>query len=126
MDVKSMVKLDFGRIAQLSDTAVKALELTAEYLHTEVVQAQVMPFDTGNLQNESTFVEASESGSGRVSIIHTTPYARRLYYHPEYTFQKTENPAAGGQWYEEWLPGGGKADSCREAYGQIYKRLAGV
>ena len=34
-----------------------ALEQTAEALHTEVVQAQVMPFDTGHLQNEdATFV----------------------------------------------------------------------
>jgi len=66
MDVKSVVKLDFGRIGQLSEAAIAALEQTAEYLHTEVVQTQVMPFDTGNLQNESTFVDTSESSSGRV------------------------------------------------------------
>lgn len=126
MDVNSVITLDFGRIGRLSEAAAAALEQTAEYLHTEVVQAQVMPFDTGNLQNESTVVDTSESSSGRVSIVHATPYARRLYYHPEYTFQKTENPDAGGKWYEDWLPGGSRADDCKEMYSQIYKRLAGV
>ena len=56
MQVRSTVKLNMPRIQQLTGAAVKALELTAEALHTEVVQAQVFPFDTGNLQNESTFV----------------------------------------------------------------------
>ena len=99
MQVKSTVKMNMPKIRQLTDAAVKALEMTAEALHTEVVQAQVMPFDTGNLQNESTFVDYSNSGSGKVTLVSSTPYARRLYYHPEYNFQKNENPKAGGEWY---------------------------
>ena len=46
MQVKSTVKLNMARINELSQAAVRALEQTAEELHTEVVQAQVMPFDT--------------------------------------------------------------------------------
>ena len=53
MQVKSTIKLNMPRINQLTQAAVTALEKTAEALHTEVVQAQIMPFDTGNLQNES-------------------------------------------------------------------------
>ena len=87
MQVKSTVKMNFPRITQLTQAAVTALEMTAEALHTEVIQAQVMPFDTGNLQNESTFVDYSESNQGKVSLASSTPYARRLYYHPEYNFQ---------------------------------------
>ena len=49
MQVKSTVKLNMPRIKQLTRAAVVALKQTAEALHTEVVQAQVMPFDTGNL-----------------------------------------------------------------------------
>ena len=82
MQVKSTVKLNMPRIRQLTGAAVRALELTAEVLHTEVVQAQVMPFDTGNLQNESTFVDYSQSAGGKVSLVSSTPYARRLYYQP--------------------------------------------
>ena len=43
MQVKSTVKMNFPRIKQLTQAAVTALEMTAEALHTEVVQAQVMP-----------------------------------------------------------------------------------
>ena len=114
MQVKSTVKMNFPRIKQLTQAAVTALEMTAEALHTEVVQAQVMPFETGNLQNESTFVDYSESKQGKVTLVSSTPYARRLYYHPEYNFQTDENPFAGGEWYEPWLPGGVSQDFCQE------------
>ena len=124
--VSSIVKLNIPEIHKLAAAQVKALEQTAEYLHTEVVQAQVMPFDTGNLQNESTFVDYSQSQKGKMTIVHSTPYARRLYYHPEYHFKKTENPNAEGKWYEEWLPGGSKENDCQEAFKQIYKRITGV
>ena len=100
MQVKSTVKLNTPRIKQLTQAAVTALELTGELLHEETQQAQVFPFDTGNLQNESTFVDYSKSKNGKVTLVSSTPYARRLYYHPEYNFQTKENPNAKGMWYE--------------------------
>ena len=108
--VKSTVKMNFPRIRQLEQAQVTALEQTAEALHTEVVQAQVMPFDTGALQNEGTFVDYSESRQGKVSIISNTPYARRLYFHPEYHFKTKEKPNARGKWYTDWPPGGKQSD----------------
>ena len=126
MQVKSTVKFDWGTIRKLEAAQITALEQTAEFLHTEVVQAQVMPFDTGNLQNESTFVDDSKSKEGKVTIAHNTPYARRMYYHPEYHFQKHENPNARGKWYADWLPGGSREKDCQKAYAQFYKRLTGV
>ena len=121
--VKSTVKMNFPRIRQLEQAQVTTLEQTAEALHTEVVQAQVMPFDTGALQNEGTFVDYSESRQGKVSIISNTPYARRLYFHPEYHFQTKENPNARGKWYEDWLPGGKKSDFAIDTYKRIYRGL---
>lgn len=126
MQVKSTVKMNFPRIKQLTQAAVTALEMTAEALHTEVVQAQVMPFDGGNLQNESTFVDYKESKQGKVTMVSSTPYARRLYYHPEYNFQTDENPFAGGEWYEPWLPGGISQDFAKNAFKRLYKRVGGV
>ena len=126
INVNSIIKMDWGRIQALTEAQVTALEQTAEYLHTEVVQAQVMPFDKGTLQNDSTFADYSERKSGKVSIVSTQPYARRLYYHPEYNFQTKENPHARGEWYEDWLPGGSKDEDCQKAYKQIYKRITGV
>ena len=126
MQVKSAVKMNFPRIRQLTQAAVTALEMTAEALHTEVVQAQVFPFDTGNLQNESTFVDTSESAKGKVTLVSSTPYARRLYYHPEFHFQKEENPNACGEWYEDWLPGGSEENFAVDAFKRFYKKVGGV
>ena len=69
MQVKSSVKLNMTRINELTQAAVTALEKTGEALHTEVVQAQVMPFDTGHLQEDATFVDYSESSQGKVSLV---------------------------------------------------------
>lgn len=126
MQVKSSVKLNMARINELTQAAVAALEKTGEALHTEVVQAQVMPFDTGHLQGDATFVDYSESSQGRVSLVVSTPYARRLYYHPEYNFQTDENPNAKGHWFEDWLPGGNKADFVPKAFKENYKKAGGV
>ena len=126
MQVSSTVRMNMPRIRQLTQAAVTALEKTAEALHTEVVQAQVMPFDTGNLQNESTFVDYGKLNSGRVVLVSSTPYARRLYYHPEYNFQMDENPNAGGEWYKDWLPGGSKEIFTPKAFKQFYKKAGGV
>lgn len=126
MQVRSTVKLNMPRIKQLTQAAVIALELTGELLHEETQQAQVFPFDTGNLQNESTFVDYSQSKNGKVALVSNTPYARRLYYHPEYNFQTKENPNAKGMWYEDWMPGGKKAGFAPKAFKQLYKRVGGV
>ena len=124
--VSSVVKLNMPKIKQLTQAQVTALEQTAEALHTEVVQAQVFPRDTGNLQNESTFVDYSNSSKGKVSIVSSTPYARRLYFHPEYHFQKGENPNARGKGYADWIPGGSQADFAVKAFKNIYRRLTGI
>jgi len=126
MQVKSSVKLNMARINELTQAAVAALKKTGEDLHTEVVQAQVMPFDTGHLQGDATFVDYSESSQGKVLLVTSTPYARRLYYHPEYNFQTDENPNAKGHWFEDWLPGGSKADFVPKAFKENYKKAGGV
>lgn len=115
--------MNFPRIRQLEQAQVTALEHTAEELRTDVKQAQVMPFKTGTLQGEGTFVDYSESRQGKVSIISNTLYARRLYFHPEYHFQTKENPNARGKWYTDWLPGGKKSDFAINTYKRIYKGL---
>lgn len=126
MQVKSTVKINMARIKQLNQAAVTALEKTAEALHTEVVQAQVIPFDTGHLEEDATFVDYSQSDKGKVSLISSTPYARRLYYHPEFKFQKGENPNAKGKWFEDWLSGGSKEDFAPETFKKLYKQFGGV
>ena len=95
---KIKVNWNFGAVRQVEQAVETALEQTAQAVITDVVDEQVMPMDTGTLQNSSTFVETSESSTGVVGIISDTPYARRLYYHPEYSFRTSENktPVASG------------------------------
>ena len=126
MQVNSTVKMNMPRIRQLTQAAVTALEQTGEALHTEVVQAQVFPFDTGHLQEDATFVDYSRARDGKVTLVSSTPYARRLYYHPEYHFQTKENPNAKGMWYEDWMPGGKNAGDAAKAFKKFYKKAGGV
>lgn len=124
--LNSRIKLNMPNFTKITEAASVALEQTAEALHTEVVQEQIMPFDTGNLQNESTFVDRSESSVGRVRLVSSVPYARRLYFHPEFNFRKHENPNAKGKWYEDYVPGGMYDTFVQDTFKKIYRRLTGV
>lgn len=125
MKVSSQIKIFNHKVKQLTDAQIKALSTTAEHLHKEVQQARVMPRDTGHLQGDATTVDYSQAKSGRVSLVTQTPYARRLYFHPEYNFRKTENPNAQGKWLEPWISGD-KKDWCQETFKQFYKQFGGV
>ena len=126
MRATSQVKINSSRIKQLTQAAVTSLEQTAEKLHTEVVQAQVVPFRTGALQNESMFLDRSEAINGKVSLVHSTPYARRVYFHPEYHFKKDENQNAKGKWFEDWMSGGRYENFAPDTFKEIYRRNAGL
>ena len=125
--VKSNFLINKLRMKELTSAAVVSLEQTGEALYrTEVLQSQVMPWEEGTLQDESTYVDKSESSMGKVSIVSSAPYARRLYFHPEYNFSRDENIAAGGKWFDPWLPGGTREDFCRKAFSRLYRRNAGL
>lgn len=102
---KTYVKLDLKNIADIEEDIGLALAETAERVRGDVQQAQTMPFDTGALQNRSTFVDDSEIYKGRAIIASDTPYARRLYFHPEYNFNREHNPNAGAAWFEPYITG---------------------
>lgn len=57
---------------------------------------------------------------GKVSIVSDTPYARRLYFHPEYNFNKVENPNAGAKWFEPYIDGN-KKDFATNAFMKFIK-----
>ena len=123
LNVSSIIKLNFKVIEELDVNALKALEMTTDALLTEVKNAEVMPFETGNLQNENTYVDYSDINKGYARIVSDTPYARRLYFHPEYNFSKKEHAFAGGEWYAPWLEGGTRENFCEQTFAEIYRRL---
>lgn len=118
---KIKVNWNFGAVRQVEQAVAKALEQTAQAVLTDVVDEQVMPMDTGTLQNGSTFVDTSESGTGVVRIVSDTPYARRLYYHPEYNFRTSENKNAGGKWFQPWIDGD-KKDFAADAFAKLLRQ----
>lgn len=115
-------KINATAIAKIDRDLRECLEKTGEVLHTEVLTAQVMPFDEGDMQNKATFVDYSQSDKGFVQLVTTSPQARRLYFHPEYDFQTINNPNARGEWFEDWLPGGKHEDLAQKTFSAFLRR----
>mgnify|MGYP000431400095 FL=1 len=124
--VSSKIKLNMPVVKQLDRAKQQALEQTGDALLTRVKNKQVMPFDTSILQDDSTAVDYSQSAKGIVKIVSDTPYARRLYFHPEYNFSRKENIAAGGKWFSSWLEGGTRQNFCSRAFVRLYRKEAGL
>lgn len=125
MHADSTVRINSGLINRITAAKVTALEQTAEALHTDLVQSQTMPRRAGTLQNTQTFVDYRNSQKGSCTIVSSTPYARRLYFHPEYNFSKAENPDAGGKWFEPYIEGE-KKDFARQVFKERMKALGGL
>ena len=117
VQVTSRVELNMSVLNMLDGAQYEALAQTGDATLTELRDRGVVPFDTGNLQNDSTFVDDSEKG--RVSIVSSTPYARRLYFHPEYNFRRGNNSRAGGKWFDSFL----NDNFISNAYAKLLKRI---
>ena len=120
VQVTSKIKLDQAMLSKLDHIQYDILPQVADATLTELRDRQSMPFDTGNLQNDSTFVD--DSRITRVSIVSSTPYARRLYFHPEYNFRRNNNGSAGGKWFDSFL----NDDFILNAYAAMFKREGGL
>ena len=120
VQVTSRVELNMSVLNMLDGAQYEALAQTGDATLTELRDRGVMPFDTGNLQNDSTFVDDSEKG--KVSIVSSTPYARRLYFHPEYNFRRGNNSRAGGKWFDSFL----NDNFISNAYAKLLKRMGGL
>lgn len=119
-DVK--VILDTSQLSKIDKKIARALALTGKVLQDDIREEMVVPRDTGNLQNESFFVDDKNADKGTVSLRFSTPYARRLYYHPEYNFRQDKNPNAQGMWLVHWLKGGKYQERPKKYFVEIMKR----
>lgn len=101
------VTINAAWVKEFEDAAMRAAEKTIDATLTEVRAAQVMPFDTGDMQDADTYTDVRRVKDGVLSrIITDSDQARRLYYHPEYDFQTVHNPNAGAGWFAPWAEGG--------------------
>lgn len=116
------IQLDESLLRELDEAAKRAIEQTADATLTAIREAGVMPRDTGTMQNDQTSVEVD---GDNVSIVTTAEQAARLYFHPEYNFNRTKNTRAGGKWFEPWISGSEK-DFIEKTYAEMLRRNGGL
>lgn len=100
--------VDIGDVRKVFKSCVQSANLAAfkvsdSYL-TRLKQDRFMPRNDGTMQDDNTFLEPGtyRKNQGFYDVVTEADQARRLYYHPEYNFQKI-NPNAGGLWIERHL-----------------------
>ena len=123
MSVTVKVKLYQDKIKAIEDAHTKAIEMTMESILSDIKTSQVVPKDTGALE-DSSFVDTTGINWGYSRIIFDTPYARRMYWHPEYNFRKDKNPNAQGKWMEDYITGS-KKDVPQNNYCVFLKQQSG-
>ena len=109
-------------LGRLSAAALQALEQTTEAVKSDIVISAVVPKQTGELER-SVSVDTSQIKMGKTAIKFDTPYARRLYWHPEYDFRKDKNANARGKWMQTYIDGE-KREFARKAFKRLYLRAA--
>lgn len=97
------IEWDMAKIEKIAKAGEKALGYTVDALSTEIESYQVVPFRDGILVDSQN--HGVEDGVGFISW--NTPYARRLYYHPEYNFNQDKHVNARGLWCDNWVYGDG-------------------
>lgn len=131
-----MIKINTNGIKAAEGEILRALALTALALQRQVREADVVPRDSGQLEDVKFFVDDSNIANGIVSLVFEGPYARRLYYHPEYNFhrepwtdkqgrQHDGNPNAQGLWMSLWEPGGVYGDEPQRLFDEIIQQIMG-
>lgn len=101
------MKITFNtkNINKLNDIAKDALLDTAEAIKTDLIQSQTMPFDSGVMQNDSTYVDDKRILKGVARLVTDTSYARKVYFDPEINIKQLKNPNAKQHWYEDYISG---------------------
>lgn len=114
--------LDAAALARLGEAARAAARETMDAVKADLVGSRTVPFDTGNLQ-ETLHTEQFVSGGACHTVLQTDgPQARRLYFHPEYEFQRGNNPNAGAAWYAPYEAGGEKEALIPETFAALMRK----
>lgn len=93
--IKFDITVDVGKIQGKVEHAMKRAQVV---LDEQIIKDSnfYAPEDIGTLIGSAQ--RSSAIGEGK--IVWDTPYARRLYYNPQYNFSKDKNTNAQGLWYE--------------------------
>ncbi len=119
-----MSKLDYQCSFNLED-CIKKLGLEERGKVQQFVTNEFMknvqpfvPFDlAGKYETPGRLIDSCHIEDG-TDVVWSTPYARHLYYHPEYNFQGA--PMRGAYWADRYMQNGG-----REEIEQGARRIVG-
>lgn len=117
------IAVNQSNVDDIIESANLALWDTAEAIRTDLLQSQTIPFDIGTLQ-DNTFTRP-KSNKQKVRLVSNTPYARKLYFHPEYNFKKINNPNASGRWFDPYI-NGKKKTLMRRYFEMNLRRRLGI
>lgn len=120
---KVKVTIDPSAIQKIKEAAHKALEMTATAVKSDIEASQVVPKEIGELER-SGFVDTSELAQGKVAVVYDTPYARRLYWNPQFNFRRDKNPNAQGKWIDSYIEGENQ-HFIPETFMKFLKQLSG-
>jgi len=115
--------MNHSALNQLIKAQIQALEMTTEALKTDVMTNAVTPKDTGELER-SAFIDNSKSKQGISKLAYSTPYASRVYFHPEHNFRTDKNINAKGKWLEGYV-NGDKKEFAQKAFRKFFRQLSG-
>lgn len=130
MDI--VVHIDIkNTLQELEERCRKALEQTGLEVIDDIENAEVVPIMRSTMIKTLRPLDTSRIKDGIVSIHSDTPYARRLYEHPEYNFHREPweikhrdgtierfpgNPNARGRWFEPWENGGERSEWVKSVF----------
>lgn len=115
------IKLDATAFSKTEEQVRKAALTAMEVVKTDLIAARTMPFDTGRMQGTLQTDQFQDGNELRTRLATDTPYARRLYFHPEYNFQKVNNSNAGAEWYGPYETDGEKSSLVQDAFTEALK-----
>jgi len=121
--MKVTTKLNYANLNRVKENSNKAVALAAEATLTDIITYGSLPWATGKHIEASTHTDLSNVRKGKASIVTNVVFARRLYYHPEYFFNKEHNARAGGEWFKPWISGT-KSKFFKNAYVKLLRRFA--
>ncbi|EJQ77750.1 minor capsid protein [Bacillus toyonensis] len=93
--IKANIQVDLSGVQSKLESATEAVQ---EAFAEQVLKDSnfFIPMDTKNLRDSSLIASDFKAGL----LVWNAPYARRLYYNPQYNFSKDENPYSSGLWFE--------------------------
>jgi hypothetical protein len=111
--------MEFQVKINIDESKLKHKQESAREMAQYALDNQVLKDSNFFIPKREHYLEASGEMHSRLGDGHIewkTPYARRLYYNPQYNFSHDVNPNAQGLWFE----------AAKRMFGKTWSKISGV